>query len=163
MVADDYYPCPLGDPGSRLLVTVLFSRTFPLFRYEITDRLRLADGPCPCGRPFRLVESIEGRTDDMLVLSTPDGGTVRVHPVVFHQVLDLLDASGWQVSQQKGELLVLVASPGAGFNAATTEREVQVALAAVGVLAPVVHLSVVDTIPAGPAGKRPFVVASPTP
>lgn len=58
---------------------------------------------------------------------------------------------------------MLVASPGAGFNAATTEREVQVALGAVGVLAPVVHLSVVDTIPAGPAGKRPFVVASPTP
>lgn len=87
VVDDDYNPVSLGEPGSRLLVTVLFSRTVPL----------------------------------------------------------------------------LVASPGAGFNAATTEREVQVALGAVGVLAPVVHLSVVDTIPAGPAGKRPFVVASPTP
>lgn len=163
VVDDGYDPVPPGEPGSRLLVTVLFSRTVPLIRYEITDRLRLADGPCPCGRPFRLVESIEGRTDDMLVLSAPDGRTVGVHPVVFHQVLDLLDASGWQVSQQKRELRVLVASPGPGFNAATTEREVQVALAAVGVLAPVVHLSVVDTIPAGPAGKRPFVVASPTP
>ena len=163
VVDDDYNPVPLGEPGSRLLVTVLFSRTVPLIRYEITDRLRVADGPCPCGRPFRLVESIEGRTDDMLVLSAPDGRTVGVHPVVFHQVLDLLDASGWQVSQQNRGLRVLVASPGPGFNAATTEREVQVALAAVGVLAPVVHLSVVDTIPAGPAGKRPFVVASPTP
>jgi len=163
VVDDDYNPVPPGEPGSRLLVTVLFSRTIPLIRYEMTDRLRLADRPCPCGRPFRLVESIEGRTDDVLVLSAAAGGTVGVHPVVFHQVLDLLDASGWQVQQQRRELRVLVASPGAGFNAAATERDVQVALVAAGVLAPVVHLSVVEAIPAGPSGKRPFVAALPTP
>jgi hypothetical protein len=58
---------------------------------------------------------------------------------------------------------VLVARPSAGFGAAATERDVQAALAATGAVAPVVHLLVVDTIPAGPAGKRPFVVALPTP
>jgi phenylacetate-CoA ligase len=163
VVDDDYNPVPLGEPGSRLLVTVLFSRTVPLIRYEMTDRLRLADRLCPCGRPFRLVESIEGRTDDVIVLCAPDGGTVGVHPVVFHQVLDLLDASGWQVSQQKQGLRVLVARPSAGFDQSATERGVQAALAAAGAVAPVVHLLVVDTIPAGPAGKRPFVVALPTP
>jgi phenylacetate-CoA ligase len=163
VVDDDYNPVPLGEPGSRLLVTVLFSRTVPLIRYEMTDRLRLADRLCPCGRPFRLVESIEGRTDDVIVLSAPDGGTVGVHPVVFHQVLDLLDASGWQVSQQKQGLRVLVARPSAGFDQSATERGVQAALAAAGAVAPVVRVSVVDTIPAGPAGKRPFVVALPTP
>jgi phenylacetate-CoA ligase len=163
VVDDDYNPVPLGESGSRLLVTVLFSRTVPLIRYEMTDRLRLADRLCPCGRPFRLVESIEGRTDDVIVLSAPDGGTVGVHPVVFHQVLDLLDASGWQVSQQKQGLRVLVARPSAGFDQSATERGVQAALAAAGAVAPVVRVSVVDTIPAGPAGKRPFVVALPTP
>jgi phenylacetate-CoA ligase len=162
VVDDDYNPVPLGEPGSRLLVTVLFARTIPLIRYEMTDRLRLANEPCPCGRPFRLVESIDGRTDDVLVLSAAAGGTVRVHPVVFHNVLDLLDASGWQVRQQNRELRVLVASPGAGFDASATERELKFALAAIGALAPDVHLSVVDAVPAGPGGKRPFVVALPT-
>jgi phenylacetate-CoA ligase len=99
----------------------------------------------------------------VIVLSAPDGGTVGVHPVVFHQVLDLLDASGWQVSQQKQGLRVLVARPGAGFDQAATEHGIQAALAATGAVAPAVHVSQVDTIPAGPAGKRPFVVALPTP
>jgi hypothetical protein len=58
---------------------------------------------------------------------------------------------------------VLFARPSAGFDQSATERRVQAALAAAGAVAPVVHLSVVDTIPAGPAGKRPFVVALPTP
>jgi phenylacetate-coenzyme A ligase PaaK-like adenylate-forming protein len=119
----------------------------------------LAPEPCPCGLPFRLLDSIEGRTDDMLALPASDGGTVRVHPVVFHQVLDLLDAAGWQVRQQQRHLRVLVAAPGAGFDPAATERAVQAALTAAGVRAPAVHVSIVDAVPAGPAGKRPLVVA----
>jgi phenylacetate-CoA ligase len=105
VVDDGYRPVPPGESGSRLLVTVLSSRTIPLIRYEMTDRVRLATQPCPCGRPFRLVESIEGRTDDVLVLPAAGGGTVQIHPVVFHQVLDLLDAAGWQVRQREQELL----------------------------------------------------------
>jgi len=35
-------PVPPGVSGDRLLVTVLFSRTLPLIRYELTDRVRLA-------------------------------------------------------------------------------------------------------------------------
>jgi hypothetical protein len=40
--------------------------------------------------------------------------TVGIHPVVFHQVLDLVDASGWQVRQEDPQLRVLVAGPGPG-------------------------------------------------
>src|SRR5215218_2934341 len=42
VVDNDYRPVPLGHSGDRLLVTVLFSRTIPLIRYELTDRLRLS-------------------------------------------------------------------------------------------------------------------------
>ena len=128
----------------------------------MTDRVTLATQPCPCGLPFRLLKSIEGRTDDVLVLLASGGGTVRVHPVVFHQVLDLLDAAGWQVRQGGQEIAVLVAGPGARFDPAAAERAVRAALTAAGALAPPVHVSVVDTIPAGAAGKRPLVVAART-
>ncbi len=163
VVDDDYRPVPAGEPGDRLLVTVLFGRTIPLIRYEMTDRVRLATQPCPCGLPFRLVDSIEGRTDDVLNLPTSDGGSVRLHPVVFHQVLDLLDVAGWQVRQQDDHLRVLVASPGPGFDPTATEGAVQAALTRAGAPTPAVHVSVVDDIPAGPAGKRPLVVARPKP
>jgi phenylacetate-coenzyme A ligase PaaK-like adenylate-forming protein len=150
---------PPGRPGNRLLVTVLFSRTIPLIRYEMTDRVRLATQPCPCGLPFRLLESIEGRTDDVLVLPATGGGTVRIHPMVLHQVLDLLDAVGWQVRQQEHQLQVLVAAPGPAFDARRTKRAVRAALTAAGALPPPLGVVVVDAIPAGAAGKRPLVVA----
>ena len=68
VVDDDYRPVPIGTTGARLLVTVLFSRTLPLIRYDLTDRIRLADQPCPCILPFHLVSAIEGRTDDIMAL-----------------------------------------------------------------------------------------------
>lgn len=82
VVDNDYRPVPAGKSGDRLLVTVLSSRTLPLIRYEMTDRVRLSTRSCPCGRPFPLLETVEGRTDDILELPGRDGGTVGVHPVV---------------------------------------------------------------------------------
>jgi phenylacetate-coenzyme A ligase PaaK-like adenylate-forming protein len=127
----------------------------------MTDRVRLATQPCPCGLPFRLLHSIEGRTDDVLHLPTPDGGSVQIHPVVFHQVLDLLDAAGWQVRQQEDHLRVLLADPGSGVDPTATERAVQAALTTAGAQPPAVRVSIVDAIPAGAAGKRPLVIALP--
>jgi phenylacetate-coenzyme A ligase PaaK-like adenylate-forming protein len=161
VVDDDHQPVPRGQTGDRLLVTVLSSHTIPLIRYELTDRVRLATEPCPCPLPFGVVAGIEGRTDDLLVLSTPDGGTVSVHPVVFHQVLELLDAGGWQVRQHESELHVLVAAPGRGFDASATTYALREALTRAGAKPPAISVSVVDAIPVGGAGKRPLVVALP--
>jgi putative adenylate-forming enzyme len=163
VVDDDYQPVPPGETGDRLLVTVLSSRTIPLIRYELTDRVRLATEPCPCPLPFRVIAGIEGRTDDLLVLPAPGGRTVPVHPVVFHQVLDLLDAGGWQVRQGEAELRILIAAPGPGFDATATDHALEAALTRAGAKPPAISVSVLDAIPAGGAGKRPLVVALPSP
>lgn len=163
VVDADYRPVPPGGTGDRLLATVLASRTLPLIRYELTDRVQLATEPCSCPLPFRLVHSIEGRTDDALLLPAQAGGTLRVHPVVFHQVLELLDAGGWQVRQERDGLTVLVVDPEAGFDPDLTARAVREALTRVGVRPPGVQVSTVDNIPAGSAGKRPLVVAAAEP
>jgi putative adenylate-forming enzyme len=160
LVDNDYRPVPDGEPGDRLLVSVLSSRTLPLIRYELTDRLRLSTTRhCPCGLPFRLVAAVEGRTDDLLSLPAQGGGRVQVHPVVFHQALDLLDAAGWQVQQQERGLRILVASPGRNFDRTATEATVQAALRGAGVATEPVTATAVDSIPVGPTGKRPLVVA----
>ncbi|MFZ5870007.1 MAG: phenylacetate--CoA ligase family protein [Actinomycetota bacterium] len=164
-VVDSHYrPVPDGQPGDRLLVTVLFSRTLPLIRYEMTDRVEVATHRCTCGRPFRLLAGVEGRTDDVLELPGARAGeTVRVHPVVFHRALDLVEASGWQVRQEPGGLSVLIASPAQGFDPVGLERNLTEALASAGALLPAVRVCVVDAIPAGPTGKRPLVVAGTRP
>ena len=160
VVDADYRPVPTGETGDRLLVTVLFSRTLPLIRYELTDRVQLATELCGCPLPFRLVGSIEGRTDDALVLPRQGGGTVRVHPVVFHQALEMVDVAGWQVRQQPDGITVLVTDPGPGFDTGSTQGAVRAAMARAGALPSVIRVGVVDAIPASAAGKRPLVVAA---
>jgi hypothetical protein len=54
---------------------------------------------------------------------------------------------------------VLVAAPGPQADLTATEEAVRAALAAAGAQPRAISLSVVDTIPAGAAGKRPLVVA----
>jgi phenylacetate-CoA ligase len=160
-VDDDYAPMPVGTTGARLLVTVLSSRTLPLIRYELTDRVRLSAERCPCGRPFRLLAGIEGRTDDVLILPASGGGTVAVHPVAFHRVLDLVGAAAWQVRQDDdGALTVLLAAPGPGVDPVRLHADVVRSLAGAGAAA-AVRVRVVDGIPAGAGGKRPLVVARP--
>jgi phenylacetate-CoA ligase len=159
VVDDQYRPVPPGQPGDRLLVTVLFSRTLPLIRYEMTDRVTLATEACPDGMPFRVLESIEGRTDDIIVLPSAAGGSIRIHPVVFHRVLDLLDAPAWQVRQHGADISVLVAAGGPTVDIAATERALRASLAAAGAKPRALLMSIVDSIPAGAAGKRPLVVA----
>jgi phenylacetate-CoA ligase len=64
------------DPATRmpaaegeLILSNLGRVGSPLLRYRTGDRVRLADGPCPCGRTFmRLEGGILGRVDDMLVV-----------------------------------------------------------------------------------------------
>jgi putative adenylate-forming enzyme len=47
------------------IVTDLWRRTQPIIRYRLGDVLTLAEGPCPCGSAFRVIERIEGRLDDV--------------------------------------------------------------------------------------------------
>lgn len=159
VVDDDYRPVPAGVTGSRLLVTVLFSRSLPLIRYELTDRVRLATHACTCGRPFRLVEAIEGRTDDVMELPAERGGLVRVHPIVFHHALELLHAAGWQVRQEDARVRVLVHAPERPFDGSGLASTVAGALREAGVAPIAVEVEEVSQIAAGAAGKRPLVVA----
>lgn len=152
-------PVPDGVTGGKLLVTVLFARTLPLIRYEITDRVRISTRSCPCGRSFRLVEAVEGRTDDVLRFPGVGGELVTVHPIVLEHALDRVPAEGWQVRETEHGLKVLVAKPGSGFDASRAREAVLCALEHAGVQLPRVEVSTVDAIPAGAAGKRPLVVA----
>lgn len=155
---------PPGTTGSRLLVTVLFSRTLPLIRYELSDRVALGAGRCPCGRPSRTVEEIEGRREDVLALPG-DHGVVSVHPNVFHDVLDGLALSGWQVVQEADGLRVLLAGgPGPGTRGLGTGgvKDLLVERLRSAGAGPIrVTVEAMSAIPRTPLGKTPLVRARP--
>lgn len=79
VLGDEGKPVDLGVPG-RLVCTGFLNLGMPLLRYEIGDSAVLSGSQCPCGRRFPVVESILGRTDDLIV--TPEGRLVgRLDPI----------------------------------------------------------------------------------
>jgi phenylacetate-CoA ligase len=76
-------PISPGSPGERVLITNLVARTQPLIRYAISDLVTIDPQPCPCGRPFRLIAAVEGRSDDILRVPAADGTELAVHPLTL--------------------------------------------------------------------------------
>lgn len=149
---------PVGTAGAKLLVTVLFSRTQPLIRYEMSDRLVLAPEACECGLPFGVVAAIEGRAEDMLSLPALRGGTISIHPNLFHRVLELVPAREWQVIQGDDGLRILLGHAGE-IDAAKLADDVGRELRSTGAIAPPIRVELVDAVPRTALGKAPLVVA----
>jgi phenylacetate-CoA ligase len=62
-------PLPDGEKG-ELVFTCLTKRGMPVIRYRTHDLTRLypLSEKCACGRTFRRIERLQGRTDDMLIV-----------------------------------------------------------------------------------------------
>jgi phenylacetate-CoA ligase len=74
-------PVPDGEYG-EVVFTTLTKEGIPVIRYRTLDISRIIPGPCACGRTFRRMERITGRTDDMLIIRG-----VNVFPSQIEQVL----------------------------------------------------------------------------
>ncbi|MCH6471315.1 phenylacetate--CoA ligase family protein [Sinomonas terrae] len=152
----DYRPVPPGITGERILVTVLFSRTLPLIRYEMSDCVRLGESGCPCGRSFRILEGVEGRAEDVLRLPAA-GGIVAVHPNVFHEVLEEAPVTGWQVVQREDGLDLLVAGAPLGTDLQGLRDAIAQRLTEQGVVGTPVRIFPVHEVPRTPLGKAKLV------
>ena len=60
-------PVPDGEWG-EVVFTTLCKDCSPLVRYRTRDISRILVGECECGRTFRRMDRIAGRTDDMMIL-----------------------------------------------------------------------------------------------
>jgi phenylacetate-CoA ligase len=151
-------PVPAGTLGARILVTVLFARTLPLIRYEMSDSVGIGGRGCPCGRSFALLAGIEGRVEDVLRLPGTIG-EVSVHPNVFHNILDEATIAGWQVVQEPTSLRVLLAGLARGTSVEQVRADVLAALSSAGAVGTDVDVQVVTAVERTALGKAPLVRA----
>lgn len=49
------------------IITDFSRKSQPMVRYELNDVLTYSDDKCACNSPFRIIEKIEGRADDVLI------------------------------------------------------------------------------------------------
>jgi phenylacetate-CoA ligase len=74
-------PVPDGEMG-EVVFTTLTKEGIPVVRYRTRDISRIIPEQCPCGRTFRRIERVTGRSDDMLIIRG-----VNVYPSQIEQVL----------------------------------------------------------------------------
>lgn len=149
-------PVPAGTIGARILVTVLFSRTLPLIRYEMSDSVAIDGRGCPCGRSFAILAGIEGRVEDVLTLPATTG-TVNVHPNVFHNVLDDATIAGWQVVEEATFLRVFLAGLAPDVSLDGVRADISAALKSAGATKTEVDVQVVAAVERTALGKAPLV------
>ena len=154
-------PVPPGEFGEKVLVTVLFSRTQPLIRYEMSDSVRASSAVCPSGWSFAMIDGIQGRLQEVLHLPAKAGGTVAIQPIVFHDVMDIVPVGGWQVVFRPDSLTVLLAGVSPGFSDEGLVRSLRGALEVRGAILPPVMVRHVETIPREVLGKAPLIKSEP--
>lgn len=79
---------PEGETG-ELVITPITKQALPLLRYRTKDITRLDSRPCSCGRTTTRMAKVEGRTDDMMIISG-----VNVFPSQIEEVLLNIDGIG---------------------------------------------------------------------
>jgi phenylacetate-CoA ligase len=77
-VDTDSRPVPPGTLGDKALVTNLSNRVLPLIRYEMSDQVEYATGPCPCGCLLPRIRTVAGRVEHVLSLPGAAGPRVRI-------------------------------------------------------------------------------------
>ena len=74
-------PVPDGEEG-EIVITTLVKEGAPLIRYRTHDLSRIIPGKCPCGRSYPRIDTIKGRTDDMMKIKG-----VNVFPSQIEEIL----------------------------------------------------------------------------
>ncbi|MDR0477132.1 MAG: phenylacetate--CoA ligase [Desulfobulbaceae bacterium] len=80
-------PVAPGEIG-ELVITTLTREAFPVIRYRSRDLARLLPEPCSCGRTFRRITRLLGRSDDMLIIKG-----VNVFPTQIESTLFAVDGT----------------------------------------------------------------------
>ncbi len=148
-VDDAGQPVPIGTPGAKVLLTNLANHVQPFIRYEITDRLVMADPPCDCGSALPKIARVEGRATDQLWLATPEGPK-PLSPLLLHMGIEqLVEVREYQLVQHEpGEILIRVEPlHGGPLDAGEVEAAVRKNLAEHGVDEPLnLKVEVVDKL-----------------
>jgi phenylacetate-CoA ligase len=138
-------------PGERgeVVITNLHSYAMPFIRYRLGDMATLSSRTPECGCSFPLLERIDGRIDDFVVL--PNGKRISPHPI-YHCIDPVPGIKRWKVVQESSGCLAVEIEPKHSFDE-TSRMEVQRNLKTLLEGQVAVEIKVVDSIDVEPLQK----------
>ncbi|HMK46809.1 MAG TPA: phenylacetate--CoA ligase family protein [Methanocella sp.] len=104
---------PIDKGEGRILATSLYNYAMPFLRYDTTDDGYLLDDSCACGRGYKLLRDVKGRSVDVLL--TPEGK--HVHGWFFLYIFwGQKGVKEYQVVQQAIDRIVIRIVPEPSFD-----------------------------------------------
>ena len=157
-----------GEQG-EIVVTGFLNHVMPLIRYRIGDLGIQTDEKCACGRSWPLIESIQGRIDDYLVL--PSGRKISwlylIRAIGYWAAIfreNVFAISQYQIIQDRKDRVILNLVKGREFNPEMLGRirsSLKKEFDELGENLEVV-IQIVDDIPRGRTGKRRTLISKVT-
>lgn len=116
-------PVEDGEIG-ELVITTLKKQGAPLIRYRTHDLTRVIPGDCPCGCKFPRIDTILGRTDDMVKVKG-----VNIFPSQIDEMLSGIKGASseyqFMIDHMEGkDICTLFVEANAGVNKYELEREI---------------------------------------
>ena len=139
--------------GYRVVGTNLTNRAFPLIRYDVGDVAQVSGQTCGCGRPGRIIDGIDGRREDYVVL--PSGALVGRLDHIFKNQVHVREAQIYQPDRTRVVLRLV------GATDFTTRDEQALIGTARTWLGNSLRIEIerLEALPRTPAGKLRFVVS----
>jgi phenylacetate-CoA ligase len=96
---------PQNDTNNYKIVGTNFTNpACPLVRYDTGDTATLTDKTCSCGRPGRIVDNIDGRLEDYVLLK--NGAKIGRMDHIFKDLINIREAQIYQ--KEPGELILRI-------------------------------------------------------
>jgi phenylacetate-CoA ligase len=151
VVDDRGEPVPDGKPG-QLICTGLVNSAQILLRYRIGDTGALATRTCGCGSVLPLLDGIEGRSANAVLL--PDGRRLYRMSAIDADIPTIRE---YQIVQEEVGRFTMYLVPGEGFRSEDGARAADNLAESVGPA--LIRVECVNRIPRGPGGKFASVVS----
>ena len=147
---------PRSEPGDEgeIVITSLRNLATPLVRYRLSDMARLGGEGCSCGRHSVRLDSVLGRTSDLIV--SPRG--VLLHALFFMRLFDKAPVHRFRVDQETPSRLRIRVVPAADYSDEVRQR-ITSGILEHGDSAFEVAWEIVTEIAATPSGKFRFTVS----
>lgn len=145
---------PLGGDAFRVIGTNLSNPAFPLLRYDTGDVATVTGASCGCGRPGRVVDTVDGRLEDYVLAR--NGVRLGRLDHIFKDMANIREA---QIRQTAPGRITLAVVRGHGYGAEDERRLRRAAVRRVGrQLA--FDVAYVDGLPRSANGKLRFVTST---
>ena len=147
---------PPGQPGD-VIISNLTNRATVLLNYRIGDVAVSASHPCPCGRTLPIIDSLEGRSDDLIHLA---GGRSLHALQVMRRLRTASGIERIQVVQHSLDTFSIHAVAGDIADHNTASSSLAAELAALTGGNPSISVDWLDALPAAANGKTRLVISN---